>query len=144
MTPTIPFNTVLAIVLGFLLRGSIPAAFIGTLISNPITIPVLYYAAYLLGVTLTGIEGVGFDDILTLAYHFNGPGTLQEKMQGAVLLVHGKASVLWATLLGGIVMGIPVAFGTYYLTLRLLRASASPQTKASDGKKINDNTPDAP
>lgn len=135
MTPTIPCNTVLAIVLGFLLRGSIPAAFIGTWISNPITIPILYYAAYALGVALTGIHGVNFEDVLTLVYHFNGPGTLNEKIQGAALLIHGKAPVLWATLFGGVVMGIPVAFASYYLILRLLRASGTGKTASPDGKE---------
>ncbi|TWI66897.1 hypothetical protein LZ24_02854 [Desulfobotulus alkaliphilus] len=144
MTPTIPLNTILAVILGFLLRGSIPAAFIGTLISNPVTIPFLYYAAYWLGVTVTRVQGVSFDEILTLAYHFNGPGTLQEKIHEAGHLIHGKVPVLWASLLGGVIMGIPVAIGTYYLTLRLLRASASERLLPSEDNPKNDSTPDPP
>ena len=39
VTPTIPFHTVIALALAFILRGSKAAAAIGVWFSNPVTIP---------------------------------------------------------------------------------------------------------
>jgi len=49
MTPTIPFHTVLAVVLAFLFKGSKAAAAIGVWFSNPVTIPLFYFLSYRVG-----------------------------------------------------------------------------------------------
>lgn len=50
VTPTIPFHTVLIVVLGLLFRQNITSACLGSwLISNPLTIPVFYVVEYELG-----------------------------------------------------------------------------------------------
>jgi len=47
VTPTIPFHTVLIIIIGVILRRNITAAYLGSwLISNPLTIPLFYVSQY--------------------------------------------------------------------------------------------------
>jgi len=60
VTPTIPFHTVAAIALAFLLKGSKPAAAIGVWFSNPITIPIFYWGSYKAGMFLLG-ESIPFN-----------------------------------------------------------------------------------
>ncbi|MFV9645388.1 MAG: DUF2062 domain-containing protein, partial [Desulfobacterales bacterium] len=54
VTPTIPFHTVIALALAFILRGSKAAAAIGVWFSNPITIPLFYKGSYDLGISILG------------------------------------------------------------------------------------------
>jgi uncharacterized protein (DUF2062 family) len=58
MTPTIPFQTVIAVCLAFILKGSKAAAALATWISNPLTIPMLYYASYKAGGFLFGTSAM--------------------------------------------------------------------------------------
>lgn len=54
VTPTIPFQFFLALLLAFILRVSKPAAAIGVWFCNPVTIPVFYYGSYRFGMWLLG------------------------------------------------------------------------------------------
>jgi uncharacterized protein (DUF2062 family) len=56
ITPIIPLQTIVAIALAFLVRGSKSAAALGTWLSNPLTIPLVYYANYKLGCMLLGYQ----------------------------------------------------------------------------------------
>lgn len=61
VTPTIPFHTALIVVIGLLFRQNISAAYISSwIVSNPVTIPILYLSQYKLGRFLLGMEGGGF------------------------------------------------------------------------------------
>jgi uncharacterized protein (DUF2062 family) len=74
ITPIIPLQTVVAIALAFLVRGSKSAAVLGTWLSNPLTIPVVYYANYKLGCLLAGIpENIG-QHRLRLVFPADGTG----------------------------------------------------------------------
>ncbi len=109
-TPTIPFHTALTIALVFLLRRNVTAAFLGSwLISNPLTIPVLYISQYELGKLLLGVDHlkIAFQD-----YSF------------WTILHMGKA-VIMPLLLGGVVMAPFVALASYVLALRALRTARS-------------------
>jgi uncharacterized protein (DUF2062 family) len=56
VTPTIPFHTVLIILFGLLFKHNLTAAYLGSwLISNPLTIPILYFSQYELGRYLLGM-----------------------------------------------------------------------------------------
>jgi uncharacterized protein len=103
-TPTIPFHTVLAITLAFVFRGSKPAALIGSWLSNPLTIPVLYYGSFKLGVILLGR---------------NIPLSLQHSDLNA-LIARGW-DVAFAAIAGGALLGILPAVGGYFITLNLFR-----------------------
>ena len=59
VTPTIPFHTVLIILFGLLFKHNLTAAYLGSwLISNPLTIPILYFSQYELGRYLLGMSHV--------------------------------------------------------------------------------------
>jgi len=56
-TPTIPFHTTLVLAAAALFRQHLSAAYLGSwLISNPLTIPVLYVSQYEAGRLLLGME----------------------------------------------------------------------------------------
>lgn len=117
VTPTIPFHTVIALVLAFALKASKPAAVIGVWFSNPITIPPLYYGSYKLGMLLLGRKIVPDPDM----------HTLQE------MLKHGL-DITFAMILGGALLGILPAIGAYFLTrhfFRKLRARRARRHKES-------------
>ncbi len=103
-TPTIPFHTILTIVLAFAFKGSKPAALIGSWLNNPLTFPVFYYGSYKLGVLLLGHAipiNLKYDDIRGL-------------------MAHGW-DVAVAMIAGGALLGILPAVGTYFLTFQLFR-----------------------
>jgi uncharacterized protein (DUF2062 family) len=102
ITPTIPFHTAIALGLAFILKGSKPAAVIGVWFSNPLTIPTLYYGCYKVGNALLGdgtpneIAVHSFSELLELGWN-----------------------VTVVMLFGGLVLGIPPAIVTYFITLRI-------------------------
>ena len=104
VTPTIPFHTIIAIGLAFVLRGSKPAAVIGVWVSNPFTIPLFYYGSYKIGALLMRMDlpdqmpTESITDLLDLGF-----------------------DVTLAMMLGGCVLGILPAIVAYALTLRLVR-----------------------
>ena len=103
ITPIIPLQTVVAVALAFLVRGSKSAAALGTWLSNPLTIPVVYYADYKLGCLLLGCErtldSIAFDSFAQLM----GLGL----------------EVTWAMIIGSLVIGAFVGAVAYFVTLRV-------------------------
>lgn len=53
-TPTMPFHTILAVSLAFILQGSKAAAALGTWVCNPLTMPFLYLGSFKIGRHLLG------------------------------------------------------------------------------------------
>ena len=114
VTPTIPFHTAIIVIIGFLFRQNITAAYIGSwIISNPVTIPLLYLSQYELGRILLGIA----------PYEF----ALTE------YTLTGIAALGWQTLLplltGGVIMAPLFAVPAYFISRRLIvagRAKRSP------------------
>lgn len=103
ITPIIPLQTVVAIAFAFLLRGSKSAAVLGTWLSNPLTIPLVYYANYKLGCVLLGYEKT-LDSIT-----FNSFSQLMEL----------GLDVIWAMVVGGVVIGTMLGAVAYFVTLRV-------------------------
>ncbi len=103
ITPIIPLQTVVAIALAFLVRGSKSAAVLGTWLSNPLTIPVVYYANYKLGCTLMGVQktvdGIAF-------------GSFSQLMELGL-------EVTWAMIVGGVVIGAILGLMAYFVTFRI-------------------------
>lgn len=103
ITPIIPLQTVVAIALAFLVRGSKPAAVLGTWLSNPLTIPVVYYANYKLGCTLLGyqktLDSIAFDSFSQL--------------------MELGLEVTWAMIVGGVVIGLILGLVAYFVTFRV-------------------------
>ena len=103
VTPTIPFHTVLALALAFILKGSKPAAVIGVWFSNPVTIPLLYYGDFKIGA-------------LFVRDHL--PGTIN--LHSISELLELGLDVTLAMLMGGAILGIVPAIVAYAVTYRLV------------------------
>jgi hypothetical protein len=102
-TPTIPFQTFIAVAMAFILRGSKSAAAIGVWLSNPITFPVFYLASYKTGALLLGISN----------------GTDIKGHTAAELLKLGF-DVSLAAMTGGILIGMILAIGAYFITRKIV------------------------
>jgi uncharacterized protein (DUF2062 family) len=101
VTPTIPFHTLIALALAFILKGSKAAAVIGVWFSNPLTIPFLYYGSYKIGILLLG-EPLPYD------IHFE---SISE-------LFGMGLDVTLAMVIGGSLLGIFPAVIAYLATFR--------------------------
>lgn len=106
VTPTIPFHTAIIVALGLLCRLNLTAAYLGSwIVSNPLTIPLLYYSEYQLGRRLLGI---GADSWVLKEYSLHAFGTL-------------GWGVLAPLLAGGLILAPLFAAAAYGLTSRLLK-----------------------
>ena len=115
ITPIIPLQTVVAIALAFLVRGSKSAAALGTWLSNPLTIPLVYYANYKIGCTLLGyqktLDSIAFDSFSQL--------------------MELGLEVTWAMIVGGVVIGAILGVVAYFVTFRVF-ITIRRQTRQAD------------
>jgi uncharacterized protein (DUF2062 family) len=114
-TPSMPFQTAIAIALAFILQSSKAAAAISVWISNPITFPVFYLASYKVGTLLFGISS---------AANF-GDEPLDVLKLGAEVTI--------AAVTGGIIIGLCLAVATYFITRKIY-------TKIRSREKLNHNS----
>jgi len=103
VTPTIPFHTLIALILAFICRASKPAAAIGVWISNPLTIPVFYYGSYKVGMRVMGICSPFDENRINISELMN---------QGFEITV--------AMITGGIILGIIPFFASYWITRKIV------------------------
>lgn len=118
--PIIPLQTVVAVALAYLLRGSKSAAALGTWLSNPLTVPLVYYANYKLGCLLLGCQTT-LDSIA-----FNSFSELMEL----------GIEVTWAMIVGGLVIGAILGVAAYFSTWHIftsMRRRSRPQPPSPDG-----------
>jgi hypothetical protein len=97
ITPTIPFHTLLALFLSFVLKGSKVAAALGVWISNPITIPVFYFLSFKIG---------------TWILHISMP--IHGKPLSLIELIHTGVTLTAAAVFGGLILGILPGIATYW------------------------------
>lgn len=116
ITPIIPLQTIVAVALAFLVRGSKPAAALGTWVSNPLTVPLVYYADYKLGCILLNCQ------TMTDSISFNSFSELMDL----------GLEVTSAMLLGSLVIGAVLGVAGYFITFRVftsLRCQSTPPTR---------------
>jgi uncharacterized protein (DUF2062 family) len=99
VTPTIPFHTVIALALAFILRGSKAAAAIGVWFSNPITIPLFYKGSYDVGVSILGDSA-----------------PFSTEYESILELLKLGVDVTLAMITGGIILGIFPGIAAYFIT----------------------------
>lgn len=105
-TPTIPFHTAIIVLIGIIFRRNIAAAYLSSwIVSNPLTIPVLYVSQYKLGRLILGLEGGGF--------HF------QDYSLRAIAAL--GTEVVMPLLVGGICMAPFFAIAGYFISLHFIR-----------------------
>jgi len=103
LTPTIPFHTVIAIILAFVLRGSKPAAIISVWVSNPLTIPFFYIGSYKVGMFI-----------------FGNSSPFNIKYESITELLDLGLDVTVAMITGGVILGILPAMVTYVVTRKIV------------------------
>ncbi len=103
--PVIPFQTVIALGLAVVLRCNKLSAALGTWVSNPLNVPLVYYGLYRVGSFIVPEVHCTLDlRHLALREMFS---------QGRELV--GLMTV------GGVVVGLPLSLITYFVTLRVVR-----------------------
>jgi uncharacterized protein (DUF2062 family) len=106
VTPTIPFHTVLIFLIGVALRQNITAAYLSSwIVSNPVTIPLLYISQYKLGRFILGMSGG--------AFHFQDYNLRVLAALGSEIIV--------PLLVGGICMAPLFAVPAYFISLHFIK-----------------------
>ncbi len=104
-TPTVPFHTLAILFLAPLLGISPIAAFVGTQVCNPVTLPAIYLAAFKVG---------------NLLLHRGAPLRLSESYCSLDLL-----HLLWkgglALQVGGLIIAVPPAILAYFLSMWVIK-----------------------
>ena len=130
--PIVPLQTIVAVALAIPFRGGKISAAVGTWISNPLTyVPLFYPINYYVGCfVFPSLNAAGFDqaffhrlvqlEVKDIVNAFSTAG-FRGFADFFVALTSGAGSAFAAMLLGGVVLGIPGAFLTYLLALRIIR-----------------------
>lgn len=103
--PIIPFQSMAALVVAFIVRGSKLAALAGTWVSNPVNMIPFYYMLYWVG------NIFWHTDIVIDPHHLE---LVRMMEQGCDLVV--------VMSLGGLILGIPAAILAYVITFRAVNA----------------------
>ena len=111
ITPTMPFHTVIAVALAFILRGSKAAAAIGVWFGNPISAPFFYLGSYKIGMFIFG-HSAPFD----------------VKYESVLELLKLGVDVTVAMVAGGIILGILPGFASYFITRKIIKTIRSRKT----------------
>ncbi|MEA1946477.1 MAG: DUF2062 domain-containing protein [Thermodesulfobacteriota bacterium] len=111
ITPTMPFHTVIAVALAFILRGSKAAAAIGVWFCNPISAPFFYLGSYKTGMFIFG-NSAPFD----------------VKYESVLELLELGMDVTMAMVVGGIILGIFPGFASYFITRKIITTIQSRKT----------------
>ncbi len=104
MTPTVPLQTVLAVLVAFLFRQSKLAAIFALLVNNPISMPFIYLLDYKLGQVVTGGAALDFSNVTFSISR----------------LINLGWSLSYPLLIGGLITGLIGAIPAYFLTRRLI------------------------
>ena len=134
ITPTIPFHTILAIVLAFILRSSKIAALLFTVIvSNPLTLFFQYYFSWRLGTWLT-FKDLSWEKIQAILDLISAHTGFQE----TVIALSGLGQdALIVLLVGGITLALPFTLVGYLLAY--LFFSGLQKNKKNTGCATPDN-----
>ncbi len=103
MTPLVGIQMAIAIFVAALFKWNKFSAAIGVYITNPLTAPFIYSINYLIGARLLEIKR-GYSLRLTPEI---GIAWLSH-------MLHNAPQIFWALLLGGVILGLPLAVAGYY------------------------------
>lgn len=131
VTPTIGLQIYLAVLLATLIRANRVAAVTMTFVLNPlIFVPpsYWYFPAYYIGTFILRIDGPGFSQIADTYGSSEGFFDLLGRVWSLGLEIYGPMIV------GGVVMGVPLAFLMYKVSLRIVSRHRSEQTSTASEK----------
>ncbi len=108
MSPTYGFQIALGVFFAAILKWNKIAAAIGVWITNPVTAPFIYGGTYYLGASILGIEtSFSFESVFSKSFF--------------VEFIKNTPLILGALILGGFLVGIPLALMTYFFSFTLLK-----------------------
>ncbi len=122
ITPLLGAQTLIAVVLAFLLRASIPAAIVGTFFGNPLSWPIIWASTYAMGLQIVGLDGV----LDTTAFEQNIMLLWAALLEWSPHLLDATAAVLWPILgpmlAGSVPLGLITAAVVYYIARNSIHA----------------------
>jgi uncharacterized protein (DUF2062 family) len=120
-TPFLGFQMMLAGAIAVLLRVSVPAALLGTFVSNPLSWPAIWAASLISGAWMLGRNPVSVADYLAdraMAFSTHSSGSNQPLLDVAMV---NLAPILQPLVVGGLLIGLLAALASYYPTRRAVR-----------------------
>jgi uncharacterized protein (DUF2062 family) len=119
ITPTIPFHTILALLLAYIMRGSKIAALLATVtVSNPLTFFLQYYLSFRIGNWLTP-RNISWEKMSELMEALSSGANFSESLTA---LGHMGLEALIVILVGGFILAIPFTIASYVLSFMFFRA----------------------
>ena len=106
MTPFMGLHTVVAVAVAALFKWNKISAAISVWITNAVTAPIIYGITYLIGARIMGIER---------AFNLKNINSLSAVHQ----LILKTPEIVWAMLVGGVVIGLPLAVIGYYVAFSI-------------------------
>lgn len=108
MSPTMGFQMPIAIFFAALLKWNKISAVMGVWITNPMTAPFLYGFTYFVGAKILGVRNLA------------GMMNNIDRSTVSEILSEGP-EILWSLVIGGIVIGLPLAVASYYFCYSAVR-----------------------
>ncbi len=114
ITPTIPLHTISIVCLSPLMKASPVAAIIASIIvSNPLTIPLEYFAAWKVGTLITGFS-IPWEEVRSLLDQVEHT----DLWNACLFIIHKSIKLIEAMLVGGFVIATPIALTTFFISRR--------------------------
>ncbi len=136
MTPLIPFHTVIAVAMAYIFGGSRPAAVLGVWASNPFTVIFIYLGCYKIGIFLMGNPAQDIASIKILVHTLEQDVDIYEKFIVFMHFFHSQLKLFIAMIAGGIVLGLPAGFVSYFFTKTFVKKIDLQKGKRADTKEI--------
>lgn len=131
-TPTMPFHTILALGLAFVLGASKRAAYIGMWASNPFTMVPIYLACYYVGFYFFKESVPAIEQINDLIAHLEGDSSFFLKLEYFYKFIQYQAKTFAVMIFGGLVLGIPAGFFAYGVTFFITKKVGNKYLKAGE------------
>jgi hypothetical protein len=120
-TPFLGIQTILAVVLAFVFRVSMPAAFLGTFVSNPLSWPAIWSASYVSGALLLGQDPTYAANHLGETADVISAIVMAPSSQTFAAALDNLSPIVEPMLVGGLLVGSIAAIFSYYPTRRAVR-----------------------
>ncbi len=120
-TPFLGIQTILACVLAFMFRVSMPAAALGTLIGNPLSWPAIWSASYVSGALLLGQDPTYAANHLSDTANALGATLMAPSPETLGTALSNLSPFAGPMVVGGLLVGLIAAVFSYYPTRRAVR-----------------------
>lgn len=120
-TPFLGLQMLLAVLLAFMLRVSIPAAILGTFIGNPLSWPAIWSVSFVAGSWILGLDPAFAADRLSEGANVLSATIWMPTPETVNMAVVSFSPILPPMLVGGLAVGLILGAGSYYPMRRAVR-----------------------